>query len=250
MNTGLLAGLCCIGACYSDRVTQDHVREVVNWVREAYEQQTSTITNWREGKFPAVLHKEDLEEIQALILLAALHVWHGTPQQREWGQATFICLAELVRNTGLLHINPDSSPYSPLHQKGFSPQNFEVSSFDWSAWVEQEKKIRLVHIIYLADTAMGLYFNLNAKLDFFEMDIPLPCDDGAWDARTDVDCAAALGLYGPEAARDKSPDGTHRAKQPESNLALQALLHNSYQIQPGRTNLYGKFVLIHAIIAL
>ncbi|PKS08911.1 hypothetical protein jhhlp_003524 [Lomentospora prolificans] len=251
MNTGLLAGLCCVGACYSDRVSPDHVRDVMDLVRPAFEQQSNLLTkDWQQQGFPSSLSKDDVDEMQAIILIAALHVWHGTPLQREWGQRRYALLAVIARDAGLLRITPESRPYSPLHQPGFSPQNFDVSSFDWNTWVEQERRIRVVHVIFLADTAMSLYFNMTPRLDSFEMNIPLPCDDGAWDARADVDCAAALGLYGPEAAREKSSDGTHRAKQPEMSLALQALLHGSYQIQPGRTNLYGKFILIHAIIAI
>lgn len=252
MNTSLLAGLCCVGACYSDLVSPDHVRDVMDLVRLAFEQQSSLLAkDWQHSaSYATSLSGDDIDEVQALILIAALHVWHGTPLQREWGQRSYALLSLIVRNAGLLRITPDSRPYSPLHQPGFSPQNFDVSSFDWNMWVEQEKRVRVVHVIFLADTAMSMYFNMTPRLDSFEINIPLPSDDGSWDARTDVDCAAALGLYGPEAAREKSADGTHRAKQPEMSLALQALLHGSYQIQPGRTNLYGKFILIHAIIAI
>ncbi|SPO05948.1 related to regulatory protein amdA [Cephalotrichum gorgonifer] len=250
MNTGLLAGLCCVGACYSERVSADHVREVMDVVRGAYEAHFYQLADWRQGNFPTTVSKVECEQIQSVIIMAGLHIWNGNQQQRAWGQGALSLLPGVARSSGLLHVSTESTLYSPLHQKGFSPQNFDVSSFDWAAWVEQEGRVRLVHIILVCDAALSMYFNISSRLDPFEVDIPLPCDDGAWEARTAFDCAAALGLYGPEASRQRSVDGTHRAKQPETSLALRALLHGSYQIQPGRTNLYGKFVLIHAIINL
>lgn len=250
MNTGLLAGLCCIGACYSENVSLEHVRETMDLIREAFEFHSRHLADWRQGHVPQVVSKADCDEIMAVVFMCAIHIWNGTQQQRKWGQNTLSLLAGVIRTAGLLRITPEPTLYSPLHQKGFSSQNFDVSSFDWSAWAEQETRIRLVHNIVIFDAALCLYFNINAQLDPFEVDIPLPCDDGAWEAKTAFDCAAALGLYGPEAAKQRCINGTHRAKQPEASLALQALLHGSYQIQPGRTNLYGKFILIHGIIVL
>lgn len=250
MNTSLLAGLCCIGACYSDRVSPDHVRQAMDLVRVAFETHSRQLASWRQGNLPAAVSRADCEEMQAVVLMSALHIWHGSQLQRTWGQNTLALLAGVARSAGLLSVTPEPTCYSALHQKGFSPQNFDVSSFDWSAWVDQEMRVRLVHTILISDAALSLYFNMSSRLAPFEVDIPLPSDDGAWEARTAFDCAAALGLYGPEAARQRSIDGTHRAKQPEASLALQALLHGSYQIQPGRTNLYGKFILIHSIISL
>jgi hypothetical protein len=249
MNNGLLAGLCCIGACYSSRVSPDHVREAMASVQRVFETQCRQLADWRQGSLPTTVSKADCDEIQAIILISVVHIWHGTPEQRKWGQNNLALLAGVARSSSLLRIAPESGLYSPLHQKGFAPQNFDVSRFDWSAWIEQERRIRIVHII-LYDAALSMYFNMSSKLNPLEVDIPLPCDDAAWEARTAFDCAAALGLYGPETARQRNMDGTHRAKQPEASLALQALLHGSYQIQPGRTNLYGKFILIHGIIVL
>lgn len=72
----------------------------------------------------------------------------------------------------------------------------------------------------------------------------------AWDAQDPTECAQALGLYGPQVARDRNANGTQRAKQSEMHLALQALLHRSYQIETGKANLHGKFILIHALMGL
>ncbi|OLN95611.1 Respiration factor 2-like protein 1 [Colletotrichum chlorophyti] len=255
--TGLLAGMCCMGACYSDRLSPDHVRDMMNFLRAALirdvpflantvgKQQNSDtdISNSRNGQ-------RDIEELQAVMLLQILLMWNGTPQHRETAREFLPAMAEQSRKLGLLEVSTAMSLFSPLHQSNFTPQNFDVSTFDWGVWVEQEKRIRLMHIIFLCNSAMELYFNAGSQLDSFEMHIPLPSDDAAWDARNKQDCEEALGLRGEELARQKNPNGTRRSKQPELNLALQALLHASYQIQPGRTNLYGKFLLIHAILSL
>jgi len=103
-------------------------------------------------------------------------------------------------------------------------------------------------LIFVYDAALGLYFNCGPEFDPFEIQLPLPADDAAWDASNPTECAEALGLYGPQAASMRNPDGTKRCNQPEMHLVLKALLNNNYQVQPGSTNLYGKFILIHALL--
>jgi hypothetical protein len=80
--------------------------------------------------------KTDLEELQAILLTILLFIWHGTPLQRAMALRTFPLFAALARKSGLMS---NASLYSPLHQPGFSAQNFDVSTFDWATWVEQEK---------------------------------------------------------------------------------------------------------------
>ncbi|KAI8297101.1 Respiration factor 2 [Colletotrichum sp. SAR11_59] len=255
--TGLLAGMCCMGACYSDRLSPDHVRDMMNFLRAALirdvpflantvgSRQTGNADNSSSGD-----SSRELEELQAVMLLQILLLWNGTPGHRESAREILPAMAEQTRKLRLMEVSTAMPLFSPLHQVNFTPQNFDVSTFDWGVWVEQEKRIRLMHIIFLCNSAMELYFNANSELDSFEMRIPLPSDDAAWDARTKKDCEDALGFHGEELVRQKNPNGTQRSKQPEMDLALRALLHGSYQIQPGSTNLYGKFILIHAILSL
>jgi len=196
-------------------------------------------------------HKsQDLEELQAVVLCHVFSIWHGTPLQREKARRTFPFLASLARKAGLLRVARDPSLYSILHQPNFSIANFNPATFDWNSWIEQEKRIRVMYAIFLCDAALGLYFNTGPEFDALELQIPLPSDDAAWDAQTGQACGEALGLYGPRQAEERNPEGTRKCKQPEMYLVLKALLHNSYQIQPGTTNLYGKFILIHALLAM
>lgn len=249
--TGLLAGMCCIGACYSDRVTAANVREMTDFLRVALERDCRMMSFaelQNSEQRPAT--KSDIEQLQAVLLMCIILMWNGTPQQRERARQIFPLLASNTRKLDLFHPVTHPSVLSPLHQPNFDPSGFSSADFQWGTWIQQERRVRLMLGVYLCDSAMGLYFNLPSQLDPFELHLPLPCDDVAWDADNAKDCASALGLNGPEAAREKNQYGTQRPKQPEIDSALKAFLHPSYQIQPGSTNLYGKFILIHAIIAL
>lgn len=243
--TGLLAAMCCIGACYSDRVSASHVRDMVTFLKAALE---------RDPRLLSLLHDgtrcTDLEVLLSLILLHLLLTWNGTPATRQTSWAVYANIVTLARKSGLLRVSQDATLFSPLHQPDFTATAFDPSKFDWAAFIEQEKRNRVMHFIWLMDTANSLYFNSPSAFVISELQLPLPCDDAAFDARDAKSCAQALGLYGPEAARLCNPDGTQRPKQPELHMVLDALLHSSYQIQTGTTNLTGKFIIIHSILAL
>lgn len=129
-------------------------------------------------------------------------------------------------------------------------QGFDPIEFDWAAWVEQEKRSRLMYSIFVADVSLGLYFNTAPLLDAFDIHLPLPADDAAWGALTSSECAKALGLQGHEVAKQQNPGGTRRPMQPEMHLVLKAFLHTSYDVGSGVTNLYGKYILVHGFLAL
>lgn len=255
---GLLAGMCCIGACYSDRVPSANVRVMIDYLRPALESSSRMFSSLSENMQSDPRHEpqffghksQDLEELQAIVLCHVVSTWHGSPMQREKARRTFPMIARLARKAGLLRVPRDPSLYSILHQPNFSIANFNPANFDWASWIEQEKRIRVMYAIFLCDASLGLYFNTGPEFDALELQLPLPSDDAAWDAPSAATCGEALGLYGPRLAEQRNPDGTRKCKQPEIHLVLKALLHNSYQIQPGTTNLYGKFILIHALLAM
>lgn len=248
---GLLAGMCCIGACYSDRVTSPAVREMMDFLRVALERDCKVLSETGlQNQGQRFVTRTDVEELQAALLLCILLLWNGTPQQRERARQIHPLLVAHARRMNLLQPSNDPSLTSPLHRSDFNPNEFKSDKFDWPTWIDQERRSRLMFGVYLYDVAMGLYFNSHALIDLFDLRLPLPCDDAAWDADNADKCSKALGLQGPEAVLQTNPYGTQRAKQPELDWALKALLHPSWQIQPSSTNLYGKFVLIHAILAL
>ncbi|KAI8624492.1 hypothetical protein F5Y19DRAFT_480512 [Xylariaceae sp. FL1651] len=247
--TGLTAAMCCIGACYSDRVDPSLIREVTTFLNIALERDCNLTDPQTLFKIENGKDKVGLEKLQALVLMSCLLIWNGTPIQRETARRVFPVVASIARCSDLLRVQNDSSLYSFLHQPNLDLQTISADPFDWAAWVEQEKRIRVMHMVYLMDVARGLYFNCDPQFDAFEVRIPLPADDAAWEALSGDECARALNLFGPDAVKKTNPDGSQRSKQPELDLVLRAMLHGSIQIQPGSTNLWGKFILIHAILA-
>ncbi len=256
-HVGLLAAMCCVGACYSDRIPAPNIREVMDLLKAALEGSSRMFASlmraggsegYEWASFGA--SKTDLEELQATMLTQILFTWHGTPAQRENARRTFPLIASSARKAGLLRLTTDGALYSLVHQPNFSVENFPLSQFSWHAWVEQEKRLRTMYMIFLYDVALGLYFNTGPEFDAFEMRLPLPADDAAWDASDINECAEALGLRGPEAAKIRNPDGTRTSNQPEMHLVLKALLDSNYRIQPGSTNLFGKFIIVHALLAI
>ena len=249
---GLLLSLICIGAVYSERIKPGQVREMMEVAKAAIERNSEA--------YAIVLHEKDgggfdepiasdnstLEQTTAIYLMLIIFIWHGTPIQREKARREFPLVVALARKARLTQ-PMTIPPLSALHQPNVSVEHFNAASFDWSAWMEQEKRSRLLFAIFLLDSVMGLYFNTEPLLDSYEIKIPLPADDAAWDAKSSIECAEALGLHGPVAARDRNPNGTRRSKQPEMNNALRALMHNIYDLSPGTTNLYSKFILVHGL---
>jgi hypothetical protein len=257
-HVGLLASMCCVGACYSDRMPAANVREVMDLLKAALEgssrmyaslsQDGRSQSDYEWASFGS--SKTDVEELQAIMLTQILFTWHGTPLQREKARRTFPLIASAARKAGLLRLTKDKSLYSPVHHPDFDPQNFPVDQFNWHDWVEQEKRIRTAYLLFVYDAALGLYFNAVPEFDPFDVRLPLPADDAAWGANDSNECIEALGLRGAHAAKLRNPNGTQRCTQPEMHLVLKALLDNSYRVQPGATNLYGKFVLIHALLTM
>lgn len=244
--TGLLAAMCCVGACYSDQVTASHVREFAHFLKTAFE---------RDARISALVHgraqPESLEELQSLILLHVLLTWNGHSAQRYASHQVFSQIVSLARKADLLHVSDDARIlFSPLHQSDCNVATFDPLRFDWMPFIRQESRIRTMSMIWLMDVAGGLYFNLPSNFDYKELRIPLPCDDAAFDATDASSCAKALGLHGPTAAKMYNPDGTQRPTQPWLAPAVDALLHSSYQMQTGTTNLTGKFILIHTLLSL
>ena len=257
-HIGLVAAMCCVGACYANRVSSANLREVMELLKAALEsssrmfasllQNGSVDPQYEWTSFGS--NKTDLEELQAIMLTQLLFTWHGTPEQRDKARKIFPLIASSARKVGLLSLVTNGTLHSAVHHPDFTLQSAAVNPFDWLSWVEQEKRIRTMYMIFTYDTALGLYFNIGPEFDPFEIRLPLPADDAAWEARTAEDCAKALGLRGPEAVKLLNPDGTGRWNQPQLHMALKVLLDANFQIQPGSTNLFGKFIIIHALLSL
>lgn len=100
---------------------------------------------------------------------------------------------------------------------------------------------------FLADAALNLYFNCAPVFQASEIRLPLPCDDAAWEAPDGESCAKALGLRGQSLQSQVNMAGSLRLKQLEMHHAIAALHNTTIKIQPRTTNVYGKFILVHAL---
>ena len=249
----------CVGSVYSDRISPSQTRDMMELAKSVIERNSPIYSivsreQTRDSGFgdDSIItsnfgkSKLDLEQLTAIFLMQVLFTWHGTPIQREKARQEFPIVAEIAKRAGLTRPMP-TTPYSVLHQPNVTVEDFNAASFNWHSWVEQEKRSRLMFALFLTDAALTLYFNMAPKFEKDEIRLPLPADDAAWDAQSATECAEALGLYGPVVARSRNPGGSRRPKQPEMHSALNALMHSNCDLQPGTTNLYSKFILVHAL---
>lgn len=243
-NHGLVLAMCCVGAVYSDRVGPKDVRWLMELVR-ACVLRSSQVYKLVQNPHQTVDLTHSLsattEELQALVLLHSLFLWHGSQKQRQQGREEFWALASVTRRVGLLEpLRGDNPNASSLHQPG-PVTGAEVNSWDWTLWVENEKRVRLMSYIFLIDASSTIFFNTQPQFDVFEIRIPLPADDAAWEAKSGEECASALGLRG-EAAQGRNEAGSRRAKQLGMSEALQVLYGAGRGYFPERaTNVFGKF---------
>ncbi|MCJ1370579.1 hypothetical protein MMC20_001792 [Loxospora ochrophaea] len=250
---GLILAMMCIGAVYSNRMNVAQVRALVRGTLKAMEQKSSVFeflkhaTISMSGRDMDEYKTAHIEELQALILLLTLSVWHGDSAQRDSARADFAQCSLLVRKLGLLRPACSHCPiYSILHQPSSAVDQASPTDWNWNAWIGQEKLSRLMYAFFLTDAALVIYFNCDPHFNPAEITLPLPADDAPWEAKTADTCASALGLYGP-AAQSGNTTGSRRQKQPEMAKAMKALLHPTYEFQARSTNTYAKFILVHAL---
>lgn len=243
---GLLLMIICSGAVYSDRVSQEAVRELLLLSKTAI-QRTSRLLNYYTSEDVINPSKTELEELQALFLAQNILTWHGRPQQRVQARRESRRLLQLVRQCQLLNLAvPGQEAYSYLHN--LRPEDRpDHSRWDWNVWLLQEKRLRLVFLALLSDAALTMFFNCTPEFQPSEMRLPLPCDDAAWDAPDGGRCAAALGLYGPQHQSQINITGSLRSRQVSFDQAYRALQEPIFTHQPRETNVYGKFIIIHAL---
>lgn len=249
-HNSLVMAIICIGAVYSPRTNVGQVRQMMDFVKSTVIRHSSiynrTVNNQTEGLGS---HHWDVDEMQALLMIQTMFLWHGEPHQREAARNELPTLVRIAKAMGLCQaVGPGHYAYSPLHA-GQNAQASQVhgNNFDWYGWLEQEKRNRTLYLLFLTDAAMAMYFNTVPQFDPLEFRLMLPADDAAWDARDRQECADALGLNGPE-SQTRNLTGTRRPMQPGMREAMRTLLEPNTTFQPGATNAYSKFVLIHALI--
>jgi hypothetical protein len=242
-NYGLVLAMCCVGAVYSDRMRPSDVRWLMDRVRESM-LKSSHVYELAQAHQMADLNHEltaTTEEIQALVLLHSQFLWHGSQQQRQQVRDEVHNVANVTRCAALFQpLSPDNPNVSALHQPG-PVTGAEVDSWNWNAWIENEKRTRLAAYIYLIDASSTIFFNTQPRFDAKSITVPLPADDAAWEAKTSEECASALGLRG-SSAQMSNESGSRRAKQLAMCEAL-CVLNGACpgQFPERATNVFGKF---------
>ncbi|THY95815.1 hypothetical protein D6C92_04207 [Aureobasidium pullulans] len=249
-NDGLVLTIICIGAVYSEKRDLYQVRRMMELVKDAVKN-ASRVHNVimgviQEGNQPLGSLESDIEELQALYMLKVLFCWHGTPSQRANARKNFDSVVEIARRIVISPTGSGQAAYSVLHQPGPISQE-ALLTWTWSSWIAQERRNRVAFTLFLLDAALVMYFNNEPKFDPFEFRLPLPCDDAAWEARTERECRDALGLNGT-AKQAFNVCGSQRPRQPDMRSAMRGLMEPNYTFSSRSTNIYSKFILIHALL--
>jgi hypothetical protein len=251
-NDGLVLTMVTIGAIYSDSLGLQEVRWLMEICKTAinrsfriFKQANIQMTDPSDGIDSS---SPDIEEIQALVLLQVMFVWHGNPQQRHNAREEYWKMVRIARQSGLLRPVALGQPgYSVLHQSSVGLTQAAFASWSWNSWVSQEKRMRAMFLIYLMDCALVIFFNRVPEFDASELQIQLPSDDAAWEAGNEMACREALGLLGQDAQERTNQSGSRRVQQPEFHKCVKLLLAPQNDFTPRSTNIYSKFILIHAL---
>lgn len=250
-TTSLLLAMVCIGAVYDpQRIGPAQVRELMEQAKSIIEKESAAYLAISRGlDYQFTQDSKELEGLTAVFLINVMFIWHGSPVQRERVRRKFPVIVNVAKSMDLLRPSATPELFSVLHQPNVIVENVNSANFDWNVWIQQEKRSRLFFAIYLVDVAMCLYFNIAPQFDGLTISLPLPADDAAWEAKTATQCADALGLHGLTAAKTSNHEGSRRPKQLELHLGLTSLLDPMSSFDVGSTNLYSKFVLVHALHA-
>ncbi|EME43997.1 hypothetical protein DOTSEDRAFT_71714 [Dothistroma septosporum NZE10] len=248
-NNSLVLAIICIGAVYSPKLTVHQSRQMMEFVKATVFGNCSIYSRTMRGQIHGLgSQPHEIEELQALSMLHILFTWHGDPAQRQAARAEFPTLVSIAKAMGLCQqASPGHYAYSALHLSQAQHDQFAGQSWQWQSWLEQEKRNRILYHLVVTDAAMVMYFNCTTTFDAFEIRLMLPADDAAWDASSPQDCANALGLNGRQ-AQGRNMNGTRKAVQPSFRDAMRTLMDPYSAFQPGSTNVYSKFLLVHALI--
>ena len=250
---GLVLVILCIGAVYSDRIGHDQVRMLMDIARVTINRTSNMIPLIDNPSLcPDISEITDAsyEELLSMILLQGVYTWHGNVTQRQCAREEFSKFARFSKQSRMLHpIALEHPTSSPLHQRTPIYEQICQSQhrdWDWNRWLNQEKRLRLMYLFFMLDTALVLYFNCSPNYNPREITLPLPADDAAWEASNSEECAKALGLCGPQ-GQSANVSGSLRTKQMEMDVAMGFLLRSDLSVQRRSTNAYSKFILVHGL---
>ncbi|KAK0663779.1 Zinc finger protein 865 [Lasiodiplodia hormozganensis] len=250
-GNGLLLTIICIGAVYSKDQNILQVRALMELVKSAIQRSFrvwSLVDGPNQNASLPPNATTDIEELQALVLLTMACLWHGNPEQRQKAREEFPKVALAMRQLELLvPVKQGQEGFSILHHVGAEAEPGHLQQWKWESWIMQEKRSRVMYMAFLLDSALVMFCNSRAQFDVVEIRLPLPSDDAAWEARNASECASALGLHGRAVQEQKNITGSRQLKQPNIGEVLRVLVQSNSELSARSTNIYSKFILIHAL---
>lgn len=249
MYDGLVLAISCTGAVYSDRLGIEQTREWARLISTAIRSSSP----WFEDIVPDIdltdnsIVDEISEQLHAYIAILSLILWHDEDQYKvqvmeDWSRCTKLAIKLRLNEP----VPKSNLRFSFFHQPGFV-EDRTAADFFYDTWLWQEKRIRLMYIIFLTDAVLAFFFNREPTLDPLQLKLPLPSDDAVWDASSEEECIKALGFRGSQ-SQALNTTGSLRKKQPEMHLALAVLQSPDSELVSRSTNVAGKFLLIHGLL--
>ncbi|KXH54810.1 hypothetical protein CSAL01_05457 [Colletotrichum salicis] len=105
---------------------------------------------------------------QSVLLSQIGLMFSGSMSFAEHAQRNMSLLATLCRRAGFFS-------EAPSHSVDFTPQ-----PANWQRWIRMESKRRLVHLSWMLDGQLGLFFDLPPTIPTDILLLPLPCEDILW----------------------------------------------------------------------
>ena len=246
---GLLLAVICTGAVYSDQLEIQQVRELARKTGIAIKNASQWFNDPSGMDVFGIGDTEEIvEELHAFVSILSLSLWHGDDLQKLQAMKDWSSCTKLALHLGLNKMVPTLHPNSSFFHQPGPVEHGNQNDFVYSAWLWQEKRVRLMYTIFLTDAVMAFFCNRPPTLDPLQLRIPLPCDDATWDAPDEESCLRSLGFFGSENQLLSNTSGSLRKKQPEMHLALAVLESSGKELAPRTTNIASKFLLIHGLL--
>ncbi|KAI0686857.1 fungal-specific transcription factor domain-containing protein [Cytidiella melzeri] len=174
--------------------------------------------------------------ILAVVLLQTIGLFHQIPAQRTQSTQYHNMLVTMIRRSGLVRRLTNWRP--PTYEE------LVLGERVWYEWSFHETTKRALLLSYLHDTCHCIYFTLQPIYGADEMTVPLPCENGLWQATNFnqwKDLLSKESPYGPMQTRLR-PLGLHTA------LSMLADLQIPDDAPPLIVTPFAHFVLSHAIL--
>jgi hypothetical protein len=148
----------------------------MQWVKHAIERTSRIFQKWEVGlnRAQTTASGNEFQELLALQTLQSLLVWHGNSEERSLARSESKRIMYLVRQLNMLTLAGPEDPIAFSYLHNLRPgEEADPSRWEWHSWVEQEKRSRLMFMVFLWDATMCIYFNVAPQFSYAEIKLPL-----------------------------------------------------------------------------